>query len=542
MRLENVSRSIQINQQAIQTTSHNITNANTPGFSRQEVLLKAGVAETSNIGKLGIGVDASGVERKVNNFLEQRISTNLQNQGRIEVQKPIILQLEDIFASSPGDLISRIDKFSQSLGEVSLRPEDNGLRELFIDTSKELTDSFRDHASKFAQVEQQVNEELQDSVANFNSLIQEIDGLNKGIVSSPEAANDLLDQRDQKIRELSSLGNISVSFSQEGHAQVFLGTQPIVDQNQVFSLEVANDGGLQLQGTNNNIDVKSGKLGGLLQLNNEILPQHTNRLNDLATNFAFEMNKIHATGIGKETGLTDTLSFVGASDPLANLDTLNLPIQQGDLTVQLREIATGNISETTVSIDPTTESLEDIRAKLDAVANINGTINANGQLGLQADAGFDFSFTADTSDFLASFQINSIFVGDDANNINVATQLEDVNRLALAKSFSAGNNENSLLLQETLENNNSNLQDLNFSDFLGTSISEIGQQSQNLQNQENLQNSVIQNLENLRESVSGVSVDEELVNLNKFQRSFEASTRVFQTLNTLLQDIINLGR
>ena len=263
-----------------------------------------------------------------------------------------------------------------------------------------------------------------------------------------------------------------------------------------------------------------------MQLRNEILPQHGSRLDELATNFAFEMNRIHATGIGKESGLTSSVAHIEVSDSLANLDTLNFPITQGDLTIQFREIATGNLNEATISIDPQSESLEDIRGKLDGLGNISAAINANGQLNLQADSGFDFSFSADTSNLLPSLQINSIFTGDSAQNISVV-ELESVEQLALGKSFSAGNNENSLLLQEALQNPNSGLQNLNFQNFLSSSISDIGQQSQNLQNQENLQNSVIQNLENLRESVSGVSVDEELVNLNKFQRSFEASTRVF---------------
>ena len=543
------SKALAANQLAIQTIAHNITNAETPGYTRQVAQLKTAQPKLiPELGYIGQGVGDVEITRKADLFLDQRIEGNLQKLGRLTEEKNGIDKIESLLSPGDGDLISKMDNFLKKLNSLSANPDDMALRNNFVDSSKNLAISFQGYAENYEEVLEEIHSSIKDKIEQVNQIISHIAELNKQIQEFNKNSSDIIDEREEYLKELSQVAGVKVHYTENNSAQVRLGNRLLVDNNKSYELEAVQESleeyGVHFKGSTVKLSVKEGELSGLLNLQNEVVPEYQDKLDTLAENFGLKVNQIHSIGTGKNGGIESITSEEDAQDPNATLDSQGFDIKNGKFTINLRDKNNESISSFDINIDPSADSLKSVSDKIDGLANINSSITSSGGISISSDSGFDFSFSADTSNFLPELGVNTLFKGKVAKNFEVTNWVQDDGaNLALGKDFSSGNNENALELINAVEKTaHDELNGMTFSDFHSSSITKIGNESKSKEDEVSLQTHVVDNLKEMRESISGVSIDEEIIKLNKYQYAYQASARLFQTVDELMQTTINLGQ
>ena len=218
--LYSASTGMSVSQMAIQTTSHNINNINTPGYSRQRVEQSAksaysnpGYNSSLGPGQLGTGVQATDVIRVRNTFYDFQYRSEAHNYGQTSVKNENYTTMEEIFNEPSDSAISgSMSDFFASWQELSKSPNDSGSKDIVIQNAKYLASNISNVKEKLDQLSSQANKKLNDNVEKINDMINQIRDLNKNInliQGSGKTPNDLMDQRDSIIDDLSSKLNIS---------------------------------------------------------------------------------------------------------------------------------------------------------------------------------------------------------------------------------------------------------------------------------------------------------------------------------------------
>ena len=546
LRFNTSVKALEANQRAIQTTGHNIVNSATPGYTRQDTVFKTSAPlMIEGVGGIGQGIDNVTILRKTDSFLESRIESNNQVLGQLEQEENILSEIESAVSPVDGSLVEKIAEMVDELNELAMDPEDDGLRSGFVDEVENVASSFRELADYFEKVMDDIQDSIKVQVKKANEMISQIANFNKQIAVEP--TNDALDQREQLLKELGNVTSLQVHYDDKNNAQVVIGGTLAVDRynaNLLQTVEVSqSELAIAYQGSARTLDIQGGALGGLLDMQNEVLPDYQNRIDTLAGTFAEELNSIHATGINNDGGFLSLQSEEKVDDPTAALSTQGFNMQSGDLTFTVRENATGNTTDFNISIDPATDSLQDVSNSIDAIANLSSSIDAEGHLSIDSAGGYSFSFSSDQSKILSEMEINSLFTGKTAATLDVSSHIKmDSDNLSFGKSYAPGNNENISQMIDAIQNkSHTRLGGITFNQHFSDTVLKAGQQLQAKSNDVTFQKQIHQDLVDRREAVSGVSVDEEIINLNKFQHGYQAAARLFGTINELMETAINMG-
>jgi flagellar hook-associated protein 1 FlgK len=460
------ARSLQVQQQALQITGHNIANVNNPAYARQRVNIETSAPVDTPIGPIGTGVVAVGVQQIRSQLTDQQIQSEASVRGFLEAQQQATQDAEaglgQSVASSangadssqasgdPNGIAGQLTSFFNSFQGLSTDPTSVAARQNVIGAATNLASRFNLTDQALAKLQSQLDTSVQSDTTSANQLLSSIADLNRQIADaetgSPGAANDLRDLRQAKIEELSKLVNIDVGQESNGSVDISIGSTSFVSGNQaVDSLEAYDPGSghllLRAQSSGTALTPTGGSIAGTIEARDGDVADLRNRLDTLASQLISQVNAVHAGGYGLN-GTSGTVFFTGS----------------GASDIQVN---------TALANDPT-------------LLQASGTSGA---------------------------------VGD--------------NQVALA-------------LAQLANSPNSGLNNQTFSQNYNQTIGAFGQSLSSVNSRLSDQDTIDSMLAQQRDSESGVSLDEEMTNMMKFQRAFQASAQIITTVDQMLQTVIQM--
>ena len=442
-------------QQAISVTSHNIANVNTPGYSRQRLIMTTNTPSDSAVGLMGNGVSGETIERIYDRFLSAQLTNENQALGRWDAQKDAVELVEMIFNEVDGSGLSQaMSKFWDAWQSVATNPAGTTERQILVTASEVLATTFNQLNADLSRTQQNLDLAIQGTVSDVNRLAQQIADLNEKIISSEDGthtANDYRDRRDEVLKELSELIDFNSFEAENGAVSVLVGGgHPLVTGSQFWQLSTeTNIAGLQDvvwvddagNTTNITADISGGKLKGYLDVRDGIIDDDINRLDTLAQAVITDVNTLHQSGFALD-GSAGEVFFIGAG---------------------ARDM----------EVNP----------------NIVG----------------DLDLVAAASDALT-------VPGDSRKAIEIAN---------LQYQLNMGGTQS-------------------YNDYYSAIVRDVGNEVLKSEASYNHQSDMMAQLENQRESVSGVSLDEEMINLLKFQNAYTAAARLITTVDEMMQTILQM--
>lgn len=458
-------RGMAVSQAALNTTSHNIANKSTEGFSRQRVETQTSPALDVGNQRVGTGASLKSVNRTNNPWLEKQLEREGSNLAFLEGRSGALNRLESAFnEQTVKGLSGSMSDFFNSFRELANNPESLTARTVVRDKAAALVQTFQDVDRQIESVNNELNNTIETGVSEVNTYSKEIAKLNEKIQSievTGNSANDERDRRDLLVKKLSEKVDISYAEdSKSGMLNITAGKTGILVAGTSFSsLKIGRDADGQSavlypmseKGTQVNIteQFKRGALGGALELRDGSVSEIRGKLSDLAYNLAFEVNQAHGEGFDRysQKGMN---FFSMADDGSFDLSQLKVSDQ---ITSDVGRIAAG--------------------AKQNAPGD-NTTANVIHSLQFKPVMGEDKTFT--------------------------------------------------------------------FDNFFNSKVGEVGVMNQTARANVESQKNIHDQLKNVRESVSGVSLDEEAQKMIEFQKSYEASARVIRMADEMFDTVLNLKR
>ncbi len=309
--LSNAVSGLQASQTALRTTGHNISNANTAGYSRQTVDYTTRPEQRyGSAGFLGNGVNVSSIERVVNEFVNTQLRLDSSTYNQLNSYNANIGKLDKLLADGSSGLSGSLQSFFQALHNAADDPSLLSARQLVLAQADGLSSRFNSLYGRFDDISKGVTTETSTVVAQAESLAKSIAKLNQSISENNVAnegggPNDLLDQRDEALRKLAELVSIQPVTTSSGDINVFIGNgQPLVLGLSVSHLTVDNSGNVQIDTGKTKFDVtreiNGGKLGGLLDFRDNALSPSLNELGRIALVMSDQFNQLQSQGLDLE--------------------------------------------------------------------------------------------------------------------------------------------------------------------------------------------------------------------------------------------------
>lgn len=607
-------RSIMAHTDAISTAGHNISNANTEGYSRQRVQMKEfdplyrpDLERAERAGMIGQGIDVQSINRVRDEMLDQRITAQQNQESYWDTRSKYYTMIEQIY-NEPDEVSvrSNMDKFWESWQELSVNPESHAARQAVVSRGESLADSIKSKWENLMGVGSLINSDIEATVKQVNSYANQIAALNSEIVRSRgmgDNPNDLLDRRDLLVDKLSKLANITTDQRDSDEFMVHLDGRVLVQGGVARNFELVsltdNNGYDKLVWADTREDafVSGGTLGALVELRDVDVRNEIQSLNTMTMNFSDLVNDIHrnAYGANNVTGLDffTQHSFVenvngnfdrdgdGAFDHsyifrFTGTTRLNPQEQIGFEGVMTFSGPSGNVQ---VAYHPTdtvetvinriNDSNGEVKAYLDRNSNLvlKGTTARNmenpdfvirhvedsgffltgysGILSASGEAGaYDYA-RADAVNFLAGAQFAVSPVLNPAGYIEVNNVIKnDVKSVAAAFRDDSGNVNagDGRAAVEIASIRNTKVMighERTLDDYFADSVTNVGLKGEQAENNLNSHMAVMNDLRSMRDSISGVNIDEELSDIIKFQHGYNAAAKFVTVWDSLIDTVIN---
>jgi flagellar hook-associated protein 1 len=290
-------------QGALETTTNNVANVNTPGYTREQPVLVASDPVVVDPLTFGTGVTLQSVESIRDPLLESQIQLQTQTQGQFSTLASALQQTQVNFTGSTGDIGTAISNFFDSINQLSTNPSDLSLRQDVLTAAGNLATSFNTTANNLTQQQSSLDLSVVQTVSQINQLTQQIAQLNgqiSNLQNVGESAGTFIDQRTQAIDQLSALVDVSVIPSDNTLTLTTANGAPLVTGQQSFQLQTqTNSAGLHevySQGNDITSQITSGQLGGTLQARDQQIPSIQTQLDTLAAGLANAVNTVQAGG------------------------------------------------------------------------------------------------------------------------------------------------------------------------------------------------------------------------------------------------------
>ena len=571
----NIGRSaLTASQIGLQVSGNNLANASTPGYSRQSAFFSPASSQVIGNGvALGRGVVTDAVRRQVDNALQYRLFNSLSTESAALQRSSVYTGVESAIGElSNNDVSSGLSSFFNTWSERANLTKSSAS---VVQEGDRLAALMRRQRSSLTQLRDQLDSQIGATVVQADALMSNVAQLNIQIGNAEGTgaeASSLRDQRDQAISELAKIMDVSVVDNGPQGLSVLVGSEPIVVAGTSRGLSMTRendaDGNVQVivrtKDRPTNVVPREGQLGAMLSGRTEAVDEATDALDSLAANLIFQVNKLHSTGTNTSglTTSTGTLKVAAGDRTLALNDPNNLSLSRlpfsavnGGFSITVKQPNSSQASTVRIGVDldgltaaglPGTAddtSLEDIRAALDAVDGVTATITSDGRLKIDADAGVEFSFSEDSSGALAVLGVNSYFTGTDASTIGIREDLlSNPESLAVGRMVDGTFVENATALgmADLLESSLTDLNGRSISGFWREKVSAIGTKSAGAAMDATAAGDVRESLENQRAAVSGVSTDEESLNLMAFQRQYQGAARLISVADQMFDSLLQL--
>lgn len=547
-------------QAGIQVAGNNMANASTPGYTRQVVNLAPARGEQIGRGQfIGRGVDLMQITRQVDVALQNRLRDAISQQQGSLIDQRFLASIESLQNElTDNDLSTLLSEFFNSFSELANSPLDNAVRTVVVQQGEILADRIQTMRGDYGRVRDEVDRDLSASVDQVNRLLTRLEDVNLRIAQSEQGvsvANALRDQRDQVLEELAQYMDITAIEQANGAVDVLVGSLPIVSAGQSRGVELRSESkngeievSVRISADQSELSIDSGRIGALLRQRDETINPAIDDLDTFASQLIFQVNRLHSQGQGK-SGFTSTSGVYAIADPTANLNSVdaNLPfrVENGSFFIHVTHQQTGTRTTHQINIDGDAMSLNDLINEINTVVgvpNVTASINSSGELALSAAAGYEFSFSDDTSGALAALGLNTYFSGRNGTDIALNQSLKgDPSKLAIGSGHIPGSNDTAIAI--------ANLQDEAIAELNGSSLREFWQHNVNstavrasaAKNSVDAATLVRENISGQLQAVSGVSMDEEAISLLSFQRQFQASARFISVIDEMLQTLLSIG-
>lgn len=598
----------------IQTAGHNISNADTEGYSRQRVIVKSfepiyrpDLERAMVPGQIGQGCDVESINRIKDELLESRIVEQKNVESYWETRDKYYSMIESVY-NEPNDVSVRtnMDKFWQGWQELSTYPESDAARLAVVVRGQTLTNSIQQQYKSLRGIGDQINGDIEAVVKQVNDLSRQIASVNGEIVRSKglgDNPNDLMDRRDLLVEKLSSLINVTVTQKDPDEFMVHTDGQIIVQGSLARQIETVgqldNNGYGKLMWSDTKLDAEfhGGTLGALVELRDKDIRSEIQSLNTMALNFADLVNDVHRNAIGKNN--VTGLDFFVQHDFVENVngnydrngdgveDTSYIFRMTGTNALKMQEqiglSGTMTINGASGNIDVAYFSTDTVEDVINRINDSNGEVKAyldrncclvlkatsskgmenpdfvirhvedsgmflTGYSGILQGSGeanaYDFN-RANAVDVLAGAQFAVSPVLNPSAYIEVNGLIQnDVSSVAAAfknsQGFAEPSDGRAAVEMAAIRNTKIMIgSQRTFDDYFADTITNVGLKGEQAQNQLATQNKIMGDLRDLRDSISGVNIDEELADIIKFQHGYNVAAKFISVQDELLDTLIN---
>lgn len=527
-------RALQAQKKSLDTTAHNIANANTKGYSKQRAIHSATDPYTvpsqgmpTGAGQVGTGVEISEIERVKDQFVEGQIREKKQGQGYWDKKYEGLHRVELTFNEpSENSLSAAMDNFWKSLQDLSNNPEDTAVRSTVKERATTLADAFHSLDDQLKDYKRSLNRDVNTTVDEINSLAKRISDLNGQIVhikGADKNPNDLMDQRDNLIEKLNKKVNVQAREDNKGNINISLGGIGLVsgdETNELVTEKVADskyEDKIVFSEMNIDADINNGELKAIKELRNETVSTYRSELDDIAEKFADKFNDAHSEGYdlngsyGQEFFKSDSSGGITA-------DSITV---SGIIENDLSKIAAGSLSDN------------------HNVATVSGSYN-----------GDEYKITVEDNGDYTIENLSNDTVTDETGNITPPADIpysgldfsvKGSGSATIGKGSGSGGN--ALNLSEVIKTDKIfNSGESTTMDKYQSVISSLGVKGQRANQMVSNQETLVSQLENQRQSISGVSLDEEMSNMIKYQQAYNAAAKLISNSNRMLDSLMSILR
>lgn len=606
-------RSLMAHSTQINTAGHNITNADTEGYSRQRVQIKTfdplyrpDLTREERPGQVGQGSSVESINRLRDELLDQRIVAQSNQETYWTTREKYYTMIEQVY-NEPDEISVRtnMDKYWQSWQELSVYPESQAARQAVVTRGETLAESIQQRYKALSGIGDLINGDIDATVKQINTITKQIADINGEIVkvkAMGDNPNDLLDRRDLLVEKLSGLANITTDIRDDDEFMVHLEGNILVQGHIARNFEVEpmtdNNGYSRViwSDTKNTVQVSGGTLGALIELRDVDIREQVQSLNTVTMNFADLVNDVHRAGIGMNnvTGLDFFVQHPFVTSVNGNYDRdgdgvddhsylfrftgTNSLNPQEKLGLEGEMKLSGKSGTITVPYHAT-DTIEEVVARInDSDGEVKAYLDRNNRLVLKATTAkemenpdFVIRHVEDNGMFLTGYAgiLNGSgaenaydFAQADASNalrgefavspvLNPAGYVEvnpDIKGDVLSVAAAYPNNQGKSMIGDaraaveiaSIRNTDVMIgKDRTFDDYFANSVTNVGLKGEQAEMNMLSQNAIMDDLRNLRDSISGVNIDEELAEIIKFQHGYNAAAKFVSVIDQMLDTVIN---
>ncbi|MBP1042015.1 flagellar hook-associated protein FlgK [Vagococcus sp. BWB3-3] len=495
--LGTANKGLNAQQKALETTGHNIANANTPGYSRQRVNMQADSPyNVTGIGQVGTGVKINSIIRVVDDFVIGNIRTENSAYNYYSQKADVLGQLETIFNETPFSkgLSSDLATYFDAWSKLGTNPELDNAKTIVLEDGNILTDTINHMAKQIAELSANSLSNLEKSTLDFNGKMQQLDTLNRQIykvANDGSVPNDLLDQRDAILEGLSDFTKLATSFDQYGRVSVSISGQEVLTHNSLKTISVV---------------------------------------------------------VGKDTDGKALVSNGG--DSLKPRDVIDQPLEIGQILISDNQTAEEYqaLEMTSGAAKGLQEAMGELKQRMSELNNLAfGLAKSVNMIHSDNGKGIDFFELGTDDNFAINIKVNGdikkdpskINTGQDLANHEVgdgsrAAAIAKLKDLKLKYPIDLTGKYDQATM--TIKNEEGGLT------FLGAFVDIVTKNGISKQQADNTvasQDYLLSQLEQRRDSISGVNINEEVSDVMRFQRAFQANSRVISVISEMLDTLIN---
>lgn len=606
-------RSLMAHSTQINTAGHNITNADTEGYSRQRVQIKTfdplyrpDLTREERPGQVGQGSSVESINRLRDELLDQRIVAQSNQETYWTTREKYYTMIEQVY-NEPDEISVRtnMDKYWQSWQELSVYPESQAARQAVVTRGETLAESIQQRYKALSGIGTLINGDIDATVKQINTITKQIADINGEIVkvkAMGDNPNDLLDRRDLLVEKLSGLANITTDIRDDDEFMVHLEGNILVQGHIARNFEVEpmtdNNGYSRViwSDTKNTVQVSGGTLGALIELRDVDIREQVQSLNTVTMNFSDLVNDVHRAGIGMNnvTGLDFFVQHPFVTSVNGNYDRdgdgvddhsylfrftgTNSLNPQEKLGLEGEMKLSGKNGTITVPYHAT-DTIEEVVARInDSDGEVKAYLDRNNRLVLKATTAkemenpdFVIRHVEDNGMFLTGYA--GILNGSGAENAYDFAQADASNALrgefsvspvlnpagyvavneaikgdVLSVAAAYPNNQGKSMIGDaraaveiaSIRNTSVMIgKDRTFDDYFANSVTNVGLKGEQAEMNMLSQNAIMDDLRNLRDSISGVNIDEELAEIIKFQHGYNAAAKFVSVIDQMLDTVIN---
>ncbi|MDG2095760.1 MAG: flagellar hook-associated protein FlgK [Phycisphaerales bacterium] len=537
-------------QLAMRVAGNNMANAVTPGYSRRTIHLSA---MKGNQG-IGQGVAFSAARREIDLALQARFRDAISREAGASIDQKFLGAIEAMQNElGDTDLSSALDEFFNAFSNLANTPSDTSLRTLIVERGAALAGKINDLRSQYHDLGAEISTSIESSVNQVNTLLARIAEINEQIVTEGGGQETMLmDEREVLLTELSQYMDVVVIHQESGMADVLVDSVPVVLGNEARGIEAhfkssthgISEASIRIQADGTSLQVGQGVLGGLLRQRAETVVPAIESLETFSRELIWQVNRLHSQGQGL-SGYTSLVSGLAVEDTTIPMNQLlDFPIANGSFSINLRDPETGEMMDSwTIEVDGATMSLDDLAQAIELETNgsVQITVTGDGRLQIDAPANQEIMLSNDSAGVLAALEINTFFSGSSAAKIAVSSSIEsDINLVASGSEFVEGSADTALLIAGLREWSVDGLGRQSLTAFWTGEVGALAVKTGSATGAYGAAAMVRDGLSAQVQSVSGVSMDEESINLLTYERQYQAAARYLETLDETIQTLLSI--